>query len=83
MNARTAELYSEQGNTDLKELMVIDETTQCKKCKEHSAKGKSFRTCGVILQEFSTEKTNTLKETTAQVMTRLRGFAVAKSGQEV
>ena len=38
MDARTAELYSKQGNIDIIELVVIDETTQCEKCKEHIAK---------------------------------------------
>ena len=50
VDARTAELYSREGNTDITELMVIDETTQCDEC-EHNAKGKSFCTCGVTLQE--------------------------------
>ena len=42
--------------------------------KEHNAKGKSCCTCGVLLQELSTEKTKTLKDTTAQVMIRLSGL---------
>ena len=53
-DARTAELYSKQRNSGITELVVIDETTQCEKCTEHNAKGKSFCTCGVILQELST-----------------------------
>ena len=42
MDARKAELYSKPGNTDITELVVIDVTTQCEKCKEHNAKGNSF-----------------------------------------
>ena len=46
----TAELYCRQGHTDTTGLVVIDETTQCEKCKEHDAEGKPFlSTCGVIL----------------------------------
>ena len=30
VNARTVELYSEQGNADLTQLMVIDERIRCK-----------------------------------------------------
>ena len=41
MNERTAELYSKQGNTDITELVDIDETTQCENCKEHDAKQES------------------------------------------
>ena len=33
VHKRTAELYSEQGHTDITEIMIIDETTQCKNCK--------------------------------------------------
>ena len=68
VDERTAELYSKQGNAD------IDETTQCKNCKENNPKYKSFCTCGVILQELSAEKTKQLKETTAHVMIRFSGF---------
>ena len=57
MGARTAELYSEQGNIDITEFVVIDETKQCEKCKEHNAKGKSFCTGGIILQELLAEMT--------------------------
>ena len=57
-----------EGITDIPELVVIDETTQCEHCKEHNAKVKSYRTCGVTLHGFSEEKTKTLKETAAQVM---------------
>ena len=37
-------------------------------------KGKTFCTCGVILQEVSAEKTKTSKETTAQVIIRPCGL---------
>ena len=46
MDARTAELYSEQGNTDLTELTVINERTQCENGKEHGAKGDVERNNG-------------------------------------
>ena len=36
MNGRTAELYSKHGNTDVTELVVIDDTTQCEKSKRHN-----------------------------------------------
>ena len=52
VNRRTAELCSEQGNTDLSEIMAIDEMMQCKVCKTPNAKGKSFCTRGVTLQEL-------------------------------
>ena len=42
VDKRTAALYSEQGNLDITELVVIDETTQCEKCQKHDAKGKCF-----------------------------------------
>ena len=35
VKARTGELYSEQGNTDLSELTVIDAMIQCIACKKH------------------------------------------------
>ena len=38
VNERTAELYSKRGQTNLSGLVVIDETTQCEKCKEHMQK---------------------------------------------
>ena len=66
VNTRTAALYSKQGSTDLTELMVVDEMTQCQVCREHNAEGKSFCKRGPFLQELSSEKTETLKETTAQ-----------------
>ena len=68
VDEHTAELYSKHGNNDIAELVVNDETAQCEKCQEHHAKVKSFCTCGSILQELSSEKTKTLKETAAQVM---------------
>ena len=71
VNERTAELHSKQGDIGTTELVVIDETTQCDECKEHKAKGKSFYTRGVILEALSAEKTHTLKEATAQLMSRL------------
>ena len=74
VNTRTVELYSEQRNTDIIELAVLDETTQGERCKEHHAKGKSLCTCGVILPELSAEKTELLKSETAQVMIRLSGL---------
>ena len=46
---RTAELYSEQGNTDFTEVTVIDEITQCENYKEHIAKGRYFCIRGSIL----------------------------------
>ena len=70
----TVDLCSDQGNSDVTELMVIDETTQCENCWEHSAHGMSFCTGGVILQEPSAQKANTLKETTSHVMIRLSGL---------
>ena len=57
-------LYSKQGNTAITELVVLDELTQCNSCKEQFANGKSFLTCGLMLQELSAEKTETLQETT-------------------
>ena len=59
---RTAGLYSEQGNTDISELMVIDEMTQCDISEEHYAKGKCPCRCGTILRELSAGTTETLKE---------------------
>ena len=38
VEARTAELHSKQGNTDITELIVTDGTTQCEKCKETQCK---------------------------------------------
>ena len=38
---RTTELYSKQGNTDITELVGIDEMTQSEICKEHNAKERS------------------------------------------
>ena len=57
VDARAAELYSKPGNTDITELVVIDETTPCEECQEHNATRKSFCNCGSILQQFAmTEK---------------------------
>ena len=74
LGARTAELYSKQGNTDVTELVDIDETAQFEKCNKLSAKESSFCACGVILQELSAEQKKTLKEATAQVMIRSSGL---------
>ena len=49
MTTRTAELCSEQENTDLLELMVIVDMVQCQVLQRYKAKGKSLRTCGLIL----------------------------------
>ena len=57
VNERTAELYSKQGNKDVTELAVFDETTQCETRRRHNAKGMSFCTCGIILHESSAEHT--------------------------
>ena len=70
MDAHTVELYSEQGNTDITDLVVINKTAQCGNCKECNA----FCTCGVIVQELSAAHTKTLKDIMAQVMIRLRGL---------
>ena len=56
-NERTAELYSEQGKTDLIELMMIDETMQCAVCQEHNPKGWPFCKCASILSGLEAEKT--------------------------
>ena len=63
VNTRTAELSSEQGNTDFTVLVVIDETTQCGKCKEHNAKGKPFlhrwsNSAGVISKKHKSAERN-------------------------
>ena len=42
MNPRTADSHSEQGNTDLTELIVIDAMSTCKVGKEHNEKRKPF-----------------------------------------
>ena len=42
MTTRTAELCSEQGNTDLSELMVIVDMVPCQVLQRYNAKGKSF-----------------------------------------
>ena len=39
---RTAELYSKQGSTDITEVGVFEETTQCEKCQAHNANRKSL-----------------------------------------
>ena len=70
VDARTAEKNSKQGNIDTTELAVIDETTQCEVVQRTHAKGKTCCTCGVILQELSAGKANTLKEPTAQELVR-------------
>ena len=80
-HACTAEfLHSEEGNTDFTEVIVIDEMTRCKVCKERGANGKSCCTCRIILQELPAEQTQSLKETTVQVMIRVSSFAWAKIG---
>ena len=75
LDERTAELHCKQGNSGITDLaVIIDEMKQCKICKEHNTKGKCLCTCGSLLQELSTEKTNTLKDTTAQVMIHFSGL---------
>ena len=76
MIARTAESYSEQGTTDLTEVMVIDEMTQCKVCIQHSAKRKSLCTCGAVLQELSGKRKNDERNNGARDDS-LHRFAVA------
>ena len=50
-------LHSEEGNTDITEVIVIDEIARCKVCKEHGANGKSFCKCRIVLQELPAEQT--------------------------
>ena len=71
---RTAKLHGSHGNTDITELMVIDEMTQCEMSTEYKTEGTSFGS-GSILFDLSAEKAETWRETTKQVMQ----FAVAKS----
>ena len=42
MDTRTAEWYSKPGNTDVTDLVVIEETTQCEKVQRTQCKGKVF-----------------------------------------
>ena len=42
VNSRTAKLYSEQGNANISEHMVIDEMIQCKVCQKTQCKRKVF-----------------------------------------
>ena len=74
VDERTAELCSKQGNTDITELVVIDEMPQFKICKEHSTKGPTFCACGSILQELPAQKTETLNKTTRHVMIHLNSL---------
>ena len=47
--------------TDITELGVIDETTQCEACKAHNAEGKCLCTCGSSLPGLQKEEQETLK----------------------
>ena len=38
VDERTPDLHSKQGNTDITDLVVVDEVTQCEVCKEHHGK---------------------------------------------
>ena len=49
VDKRSAKLHTKQVNTDITELMISDETTQCEKNKDDNAKGKYFCKCGSIL----------------------------------
>ena len=70
VDERAADLYSKQGLTDITELVVIDETTQCEKCKEHDAKRKVFLhmwsifICGVFCILFTPSSSTTQDTTT-------------------
>ena len=55
-DTRTAELYTKHVNTDIIELVIIDETTHCEKSKDHNAKGKYFCKCGSILPGFEADQ---------------------------
>ena len=63
-------MYSKRGKVDITELVVIDKTTQCERCKERNAKEKSFCNCGSILPQLQARMKETLKETTKLVMIR-------------
>ena len=67
VDARTVELYSKQGNTDIKEHLIIDEMTQCEICDEHHARVESFCKCGQFCQGYKQDMKETLVETTKQV----------------
>ena len=71
VNARTVEVYCKHGNTDISELMVIDEIARSALCQEHNAKGMTFCKCGSFLPELHAGMKETLKDTTKQVMVRL------------
>ena len=78
MDERTAELYSEQGDADITELVDMDEMTTCDSYKEHNAKGKSFCACGSILPGPQTGTQGSLKETTKQLMIRGNSLQLRK-----
>ena len=70
---RTAELYSELGNSEITELLIIDQTMQCEMCRDRNGKGRPSRKCGSILPGLDAERKKR-KETTKQVMICLRGL---------
>ena len=69
VNERTAELYSKQRNTDITELVVIHETTQCETCKRKVMLHMWNHSARII-----NRKTQRLKPKTAHVMIRLSGL---------
>ena len=38
VDEHTAEFHSEQGDSDITTVVVIDEMTQCEACEEHNAR---------------------------------------------
>ena len=55
----------------------MNEMIQCKVCERHNARGKSFCTCGVIVQELSAENTKNAQRNRGACDDSLQRFAVS------
>ena len=77
VKARTAELHSEQKNTDLSEIRVIDEMILCNVCEEHNAnKDSRFANVEYFCRIFQQNRQKSWKNNGAR-HDSLERFAVA------
>ena len=58
--------------------MVIDKMTQCENCKDHNAKGQSFRRCGPMLEGIISRKDRTFERDDKTGNVSLERTAMAK-----
>ena len=76
------DLYSNQGNSDVTEFLVIDEMTQSTCFKERNTKGEFFACVVRFCPSYKQKRRTFLKETTKQVVFRSSGLQLQKKTRD-